>query len=492
MAGVLAASLALRQNGVTPDVSWLTSMCERMLDGERGWIDIFETTPPVPVLLYMPGAWSARVLGVSAEAAVFITAYLASFASLVLTARILPATLSGIGPSRWFIVFPASVFLLVLSHDAFAQREHFAAAFSLPMFAAMIARAETGAWPDVRLRIAAGLLAGLCFAIKPPLFALPFLAFAAVEAARTRSLSFIFPSMLALSAVFGVALTALSLAAFPAYLDGVTTMMHDIYLPVRASAAAIFERLAFFGVAAALAAGSLLRIKGALWPAQLYAAAGAAAFVAADLIQGKYFAYHLLPAGLFALIFLSLSAAPRFPALSARGAGPIAAAGALAVVVAGLSFAGYGDGGRQPGRPSWAEGLNRPTAMAISPSVYTGFPLAEHIGARWVDRIHSQWLLNYARILLSQEGLSAEQRATITRHFDDEVRRTRELIRNARPEIIFQVDYPGTEWFTDVLLEDDPALLDGYEVIGRERSKKILRRKDLIETGARSPVAGGS
>ena len=487
MGAVFATSLALRQEGATPDVSWLTSMCERMLDGERGWIDIFETTPPVPVFLYMPGAWSARLLGVSAEATVFTTAYLVVVASLFLTGLILPKSLAGVGPSRWTVTFPAAVFLLLLSHDAFAQREHFAAAFALPMLAVLVARAETGAWPPLAHRIAAGLLAGLCFAIKPPLFALPFLAFAAVEFARTRTVSFIFPSMLALAGVFGAALTAASLMAFPAYLDGVATMMREVYVPVRADMASIVDRPAFFGAAIALAAASVLRRKEPLTPAQLYAAAGAAAFLAADLIQGKYFAYHVLPAGLFATIFLVLSLAPRLSALRLRDGKETALLAALGVAVAGFTFAGYNDGRRQLEKLPWAEGLDRPTAMAISPFISTGFPLAERIDARWVDRIHSQWLINYTSIMLSRDDLPAAERAVFARHFEAEVRRTRTLIRDARPELIFQVDYPGTDWLTEVLLEEDPSLLDDYEEIAREKSKRILRRR---ESAAPAPRPG--
>lgn len=490
MAAVFAASLALRQEGATPDVSWLTSMCERMLDGERGWIDIFETTPPVPVFLYMPGAWSARLLGVSAEATVFFNAYLAVIASLFLTDRILPRTLSGAGDSRWTITFPAAVFLLLLSHDAFAQREHFAAAFALPMLAVLVARAETGAWPPLAPRIAAGLLAGLCFAIKPPLFALPFLAFAAVEFARTRAVSFIFPSMLALAGVFGAALTAVSLMAFPAYLDGVTTMMREVYVPVRAELIWIAKRPAFLGAMIAVGAASVLRSGGPMTPTQRYAAAAAAAFFAVDFIQGKFFAYHILPLGLFSLIYLASSAAPRITALRRRDAKEVVLLAALAISVAAFNFKGYADNGRPPKDIPWADGLEKPTAMAISPYISTAFPLAERVGAQWVDRIHSQWLLNYTRMMLNRDGLPEEERAVYARHFDAEVRRTRALIRAARPELLFQVDYPGTDWLIEALLEDDPMLFDGYEVIARENAKKILRRKDLIKHEA-SPVAAG-
>ncbi len=229
---VALGSLALRAGGATPDVSWLTSMCERMLDGEKGWVDIFETTPPVPTLLYMPGALLSRVAGISAAAAVFATAYAAAIWALWCTLRLLPPRIAGSVPSRWAVVFPAAFFLFIVSNDAFAQREFFAAAFTLPMFAVFVRHADSGEWPSWRGRLVAATLAGIAFAIKPPVFAFPFIAMALFELARTRRLAFLFPSMLPVAAVAGVGLTLGSLAAFPAYLDGVTTLMRDVYVPI--------------------------------------------------------------------------------------------------------------------------------------------------------------------------------------------------------------------------------------------------------------------
>ena len=78
------ASLPMRFGGATPDISWLISMCDRILNGEIAYIDIFETTPPTPTLLYMPGVLLSRVTPLSAEAAVYITAYLSTLATLAL------------------------------------------------------------------------------------------------------------------------------------------------------------------------------------------------------------------------------------------------------------------------------------------------------------------------------------------------------------------------------------------------------------------------
>src|SRR5437667_9328437 len=81
-------SIPLRRGGATPDVSWLITMCERILHGERAYVDIFETTPPVPMLLYMPGVVLAQFIGGTPEGATFAFAYASALVSLALSARI--------------------------------------------------------------------------------------------------------------------------------------------------------------------------------------------------------------------------------------------------------------------------------------------------------------------------------------------------------------------------------------------------------------------
>jgi hypothetical protein len=96
---VAAASVALRGEA-TPDVSWLITMCERVLNGERAYVDIVETTPPAPMLLYMPGAVIAKTIGGAPETWTFAFAYASAFGSLWLAARILPTHLADGGLSR--------------------------------------------------------------------------------------------------------------------------------------------------------------------------------------------------------------------------------------------------------------------------------------------------------------------------------------------------------------------------------------------------------
>lgn len=483
---ITLASLALRRDGAMPDVSWLTSMCERMLDGEKGWVDIFETTPPVPTLLYMPGVVLARLFGISAEAAVFATAYGAALGSFVLAAHILPERIAESGPSRWTIILPAAIFLFVLSDGAFAQREYFAAAFSLPMFAVFVRRAEDASWPSFSERIIAASLAGLAFAIKPPIFALPFLGVAAFEWARTRSLSFLFPSMLPVAAAAGLIVTAVSLTMFPAYLDGVTTLMRDVYVPIRA-APSIAVNTAFIAVAFCLAAGFILSMRANIPAATKIAQIFAAAFLATYFMQGKYFPYHAQPAALFALIALAIPLYSKISSLlSQQAINAVSAAtyGVTAIAAAIFLASGFAGKASLMRDLSWAEGLDHPTALAISPGIAIGFPLAEQIGARWVDRIHSQWVARYTRVALQRDALSEAQRERYQRYYEADLERTRRVIREKAPDLIIEGVYPEAAWLAQALLAEDPTLLDTYETIAEEGPIRVLRRRNLAEAEA--------
>jgi hypothetical protein len=467
-------------NGATPDVSWLTAMCERMLDGEKGWVDIFETTPPVPTLLYMPGVVLARVTGVSSETAVFATAYAAAMLALSCALRLLPDRIGGSVPSRWAVVLPAAVFLFILSNDAFAQREHFAAAFTLPMFAVFVRRAEIGEWPSRGGRLAAASLAGLAFAIKPPVFALPFLALALFELTRTRSLAFLFPSMLPVAALTGVAFTIVSLAAFPAYLDGVTTLMRDVYVPIQLGPFhAVLRERGFVGTALCILVAVLAMVRQKPPRAGALAMIVAGGCVAAYLAQRKFFAYHIYPAALFAIVALTVLLWTRFTELarSRRQLETLAIYTVCATLLLVFVMSAFEDDRPEMRDLSWAIKLDRPTALAISPNVSTGFPLAQHIAARWVDRIHSQWVARYTRLALRRGGLSESEAQRYQSYFDDDIRRTVRVIRVRRPEIIIQHVGTGSQWLADALLATDPTLLSDYEPVAEEGAIRILRRR---------------
>ncbi|HMO43961.1 MAG TPA: hypothetical protein PKB04_11720 [Phenylobacterium sp.] len=120
--------------------------------------------------------------------------------------------------------------------------------------------------------------------------------------------------------------------------------------------------------------------------------------------------------------------------------------------------------------------------MAISPDIAVGFPLAEHINARWIDRIHSQWVMNYARLALNSGAISERQKHLYTEYYGRELERVRRLIRDEAPEIILQANYPAALWLTDALLDGDPSLLEDYAPIAESAAVKVLKLKPLAKT----------
>ena len=61
IAALFAAAMLLQQRlQLNLDVSWLLVAGERLLDGERLYVDIVEINPPMSVFAYLPGIVLAR------------------------------------------------------------------------------------------------------------------------------------------------------------------------------------------------------------------------------------------------------------------------------------------------------------------------------------------------------------------------------------------------------------------------------------------------
>ncbi len=139
---VLLALVERAWMDTTPDVSWLLTLGEKLLAGERPYIDFIEVNPPASIYIYLPALFLARLTGISPEFAVGLLAFAAVAASFWISARIL---IEG-GVLRSVNVWPlAAVFaavLLVLPGATCAQREHIALISLLPMIAVSAARAK--------------------------------------------------------------------------------------------------------------------------------------------------------------------------------------------------------------------------------------------------------------------------------------------------------------------------------------------------------------
>lgn len=472
-----AASVALRGDA-TPDVSWLITMCERVLNGEQAYVDIVETTPPVPLLLYMPGALLAKYVGGAAEAWTFAFAYASVFGSLWLAARILPTYVTEGGRSDWLLLAPAAVVFFLLPSDAFAQREYFAAAWALPMTAVFIRHAYDRSWPPLTDRFVAAFLGGLTIAIKPPLFAVPGILLALYYWARTRNLGFLLPSGLFAAAAIGLAVTAASAYAFPDYLRNTSGIMRDLYVPARLPAFVFFLVPSCLGAFSCLGITLLLSLQGGV-PAATISAFVGAGFLAACVVQGKYFGYHAYPAAPFSVAAASVVVFAWFRGhthaslqmrATAVGVYGLAAGGAAALLIVGFA------GNRPIMRDlTWSRTLAHPRALAVSPIEDTSFPLARQIGAVWVGRSHSQWIARYVNCVLDGSALTTEKKKQLLDYRRSDLESVLREIKDKRPELIIEDSRPGYAWLVPELNALQPGFLDGYRVIAEEGGIRVRR-----------------
>ena len=471
-------SLPLRIDATPPDVSWLIDMCSRILAGETAYIDIFETTPPIPMLLYMPGAMAEAFFGLQAETIVYIYCYAFFAFCLLWTDRLAPKTLPNDGLTRWQLILPAAFFFFFLTSDAFAQREAIAAAAMLPIAAIAIRFAQTGEWPDWRTACLVGALAGFGAAVKPPIFALPLLILGGYLLLRTRQFRVLFDSGLIASGIVAVGVTVASLIAYPAYMDGVATLMRDVYVPARMNPTVliVFSVLSIAGI-----------IKLAFEKPSAWVILGlfCLSFVIVFFVQGKLFPYHGLPAFLFSFLLLTTSMPIKdmIKPEAIKSKKEVASLAVISGAVLGVAY--FINGVFQEKDYSfddmtWAETLDRPTALGITPSIFISFPLAREFDAQWIDRIHGQWVIHYAHIITKQPGVSPETIETYERYKKSEVERLTTLIKTEKPEIIIHCLFEGAKYLTETLLAHSPDLLDDYEPIAQENGIQILRLRSAI------------
>ena len=375
IAALLAAALAIAIQSlwipIDADVSWLITVSERMLSGDRLYIDIFELNPPASVWLYLPLVWLAQILGAKPEAVVagtFVAGGLAStFATLRIAARLDYAS------SRPWLAAALPFITLVLPMALFAQREHAALLLALPTLAAIAVMAD-GATLKKGAVFCVGLAAGLIVAIKPYfLFAV---AFPGLWAAwKRRSLKPFVPA-LAGGAVAVAAYAAAIFAFARPYLD---------WLPVIARTyGAIHDKLwklllgpSFYPL---LCVGLLYFLRTRrLSPMTMAWLLGGAGFLLATFLQAKNYPNHWLPGA--ALALAAVAAMLDSPAVE-RSRKALVAAGLAAVALCEMyQWLIWPD-------PAVSTAIERvaparPSIIALSPQLTTGHPVTRNVGGRW-------------------------------------------------------------------------------------------------------------
>ena len=480
---LILASLPFRFGGLTPDTSWLLDVCEQILAGKAIYVDIIELAPPVPLLLYMPAAILGHLVSVRSDFLVYVYAYTVVLGCLFLSSKILPERLDGIGNTQLVFILPSALFLLLLSFDAFTQRELFAVTFLLPMISVVIRMMELGELADARLRIIAIAMAGLSFAIKPPLFALPGIAMIIVLVTNMRALRPAYSTGLVAAGALSGLITVISLLAFPAYFNEVLPLMKQLYvqneLPLK-----LLQNKAIIGTLALLmvSVGMLVMQPKLRRIPTLLMLVLTVSYLVVFCVQRKFFNYHILPAAMFAFGSFSFLIAPYICATCKRGDidfRPIIQLGVVGlsvIVTCAFMMRGFMDHRPPVDDLEWAADLETPTAAAISIDHAIQFPLVRRIGAQWIDRVCGQWLSGYVQSMLRALPEGDTRRASLSQLQNHEIDNLITLINDDMPDILFVCELPRCIWLRDEMLRREPALLTPYVEVARFPQGSVLRR----------------
>ena len=455
-----AMGLAILQPGVAlvPDVSWIISLCERLLQGGRLYTDIWEVNPPATVWLYLPFVALAHALGLRPETVINAQVWISAAAMIGLVRAIL-------APTQWLarhdaaaLFWLAVLVLLVLPVNSFGEREHFCVLLILPALALCLrysaGQQATPILPSLLLRALAGICAGAAVAIKPPIglsVALPYLALCW----RRKDLKYLWGpevlAALALVVAYGFAIPYFT----PDYLTHMLPTLGAAYLPDRAPLLAL---LANFAVVAWLLAASLVFLRwrnGKADPASLILILASLGGLGLYLIQGKGWRYHSLPMLALAALALAFIATHK-----ARGPRWTFAPLLLGVGILGFGQLWFND---RVFRPHLRAEISRlaphPAMLAISGNIAIGHPLVRLSHGTWVGRECSQWAFlaiahQYPQAVRDPRGFATDH-PRLAAIIDTETKNLAQDIATHHPEIILE-DRETADW--GKLVENWPSV----------------------------------
>lgn len=443
---VVVLAIVMR-DALTTDVSWGLTMADKVLDGERLYVDIIEVNPPATVFLYMLPALLGRLSGLPAEFFVDVLVFATAGVSLWLAGRILRRSEISLG-ADWTLATVAAAIMLILPAKTFGEREQFALIAFLPVLATSMVRAQ-GKTPDCPLLIAAGICGGITAIIKPH-FAVPIILTAAVAALHARSWRPILVPENWIAACLLAIYVGAVVIAYPQFISDIMPMVIAVYVPVKASLA---KMLLDFGTPiwiAAVGMTALLKRRALFKQRFSLPLAASIGFMIAFYVQRKGWCYQAYPMLALALGALVLAVIEHWRRQTAsRVAGPLIRLGSAlaAFCVVGLAMAWLN---LRSDAAALAPALRsiepHPKIIALSDKLWIGFPLTRMVGGTWSGRTASLWITGCVWIRRQNETLDPQTAAQLAAYLArDRIMFAEDVARN-RPDAILVDGEQTAEW----------------------------------------------
>jgi hypothetical protein len=469
---IIAAAIAVRHFvGANTDVSWEITLSEKVLDGQRLYVDLIELNPPASTFLYLPAVALARALGLAPEIVVD---------ALVLTGALLSLAIAGDIVRRYRLLDDRQsataaaltlAALTILPAQTFGEREHIALIAVLPALAFLIARAD-GATPLLWHCLVAGAGAGVTICIKPH-FVLAVVMENWIAAA--------------IAVAYGISIVVF----YPTFLTDVMPLVADVYLPVRLSLVQSLLDTAVVLWAAAVLMILLMRRGTGFHPAFAVMLTASAGFAAAYVVQGKGWPYQSYPMLALALIALGLAIARRRQAMERTGEGyrlqDICAVVAFCIIAV-KSFAWLDLAVQDRAATAMVERIAppHPSITLISDDVALGHPLVRAVHGRWISHVGSLWILEDAAIQRFAGGFDAAKDRRLAAYMEAGRQQLIGEIRDGKPDIILiddradhiVVDKHGASWREWVNADRELSVLlaADYRAAGNADGLAIFKR----------------
>ncbi len=471
---VFVVAILLRQ--VVPlntDVSWLLIIGERVLDGQRLYVDIVEINPPMAVFAYLPGIALARALGLDPGNITDGLILTLAAASLLATSRILRLS-SMLDNVRWdSLAIWAAAVVTVLPMHVFGQREHIATLTFLPALAVYALRSHREPLP-LWSALIAGIGAGITLAFKP-FFAVPAILCIGLTVIRSRSWRVLFSPenviAVGLVTIYGVC----TCIFYPEYFTVIYPLVRDTYLSWSMPVSVVLFNSATMLWAIAVILILLARRERILDSAVLLTVLASLGFAFSFFLQRRGWAYHSYPMVALAMLAMGyvltvdtdIKSSLRRPATAAMSV-------MVAAFVVGILwfnttiYVGPIEGPVAGLKP-------RPRILVLSGEAAIGHPLVRTLHGVWVSRQENLWIREFVRLTREKNTIDAQADAKLNAYLAQERAWLIEDFKRMPPDVVL-VDNLRDSWGAWARADDEVAqLLQPYTLVQSIEGIDILR-----------------
>jgi hypothetical protein len=474
---VFVVAILLRQ--VVPlntDVSWLLVIGERVLDGQRLYVDIVEINPPMAVFAYLPGIALARALGLDPGNVTDGLILTLAAASLLATSRILRLS-SMLDNVRWAsLAIWAAAVVTVLPMHVFGQREHLATLTFLPALAVYALRSHREPLPLWSVLIA-GIGAGITLAFKP-FFAIPAILCIVLTVVRSRSWRVFFSpeNVIAggLVTIYGVC----TYIFYPEYFTVIYPLVRDTYLSWSMPVSVVLFNSATMLWAIAVISILLVRRERTLDSAVLVTVLASLGFAFSFFLQRRGWAYHSYPMVALAMLAMGyvltadadIKSSLRRPAVAAMSV-------MVAAFVVGMLWFNTTIYVGPIERP--VAGLKpRPKILVLSGEAAIGHPLVRTLHGVWVSRQENLWIREFVRLTRENNTIDAQTDAKLNAYLAQERAWLIEDFKRMPPDVVL-VDNLRDGWGAWARADQEVAqLLKTYTLVQSIEGIDILRHAE--------------